>query len=868
MEAKHYLSKTLYTLMLFTCAGILITELLGALFLMRVIKADTVVLGANQFLFYLFLVCLCLLWTLYSYLWFNGNLPSRKTLIGFAAGTAAEVAMLVANLFSGSIYAFNAAGVYTRGDAFPLFIAFCYLFLVIAVAGTAFNAVRRQHEDHRQNLLLFLLFFLFPICGPVLQYFFPDYSLMGISEAIALLTVYVTIQQRTATSHAVEMAHFQDEVIQYERSLENLLAVRPDALSVFRFNLSRNTYRAEGGSSPLIEHLATEGAVDEFFDAVASLITDDSEAQHFRKVLNRSHLLQLFDEQTTHLSLRYHRATDNGESRLVKTYFSMLRNPRSNDIEAIAYSLDIDKEDKEERVISAIANCEYDYIALIDARSRMIHYQYSSQDAARTALFEIGDYDTVMKRALTAACDDAECESAFEHVSFETVSHALSGQDEYSVILSCRDESGRMLQKKHSYRYLDRKHTEILFLRNDVTEETRQERARSEELQTALLEARHANDMKTEFLSNASHDMRTPLNAIIGYTELARTSSDDNAIQDYLGKISQASSLLRSLINDTLDLSKIETGMITLKPAPVNHHELLAKIVAAVHPAMDKKHIDFVLDDDIEAEMVEADALRVQEVFINLLSNAIKFTPEGGTVTLNATTCVDDDADCVHDRITVADTGRGMSPDFVPKMFEPFAQELTPDTVIAGSGLGLSIVKRLVDMMSGTIEVESQLGKGTRITVCLDFPRADAGQARVASNAPVDRTLKGRRVLLVEDNAMNMEIAKMLLEQRDMIVTCAENGQVACRLFAESELGGFDAILMDIRMPVMNGLEAARAIRQMNRADSACVPIIALSADAFDDDVQESLDAGMNAHVAKPIDPAVLFAALGKALEG
>ena len=420
-------------------------------------------------------------------------------------------------------------------------------------------------------------------------------------------------------------------------------------------------------------------------------------------------------------------------------------------------------------------------------------------------------------------------------------------------------------RKKLSHCWLDSSKREILIIKSDVSEVYRQEQKQLKKLQDALLAAKQANEMKTEFLSNVSHDMRTPLNGVIGYTKLAINSSSGSAMRDYLLKIMQSGEVLLQLINDTLDLSKIETGNITLKPEPVDCSGFINRVVTSVGPSMSEKGICFTLDDSRGTRgCCLADALRLQEIILNLLSNAVKFTPRGGRVEF-IVECVEEDEKCVKERFIVRDSGVGISESFLPRIFEPFSQERTAETAdIGGSGLGLSIVKRLVEMMGGTIGVKSELGRGAEFTVCLNFERADAAAAPVAEEAQDVVTLLGKKVLLCEDNPVNTEIARTLLEASGIEVTCAANGRQGVEIFAASAPGSFDAILMDIRMPVMKGYEAAESIRALTRPDAATVPIIAMSADAYDDDVRRCLASGMNGHIAKPIDTELLFKELSR----
>lgn len=535
-------------------------------------------------------------------------------------------------------------------------------------------------------------------------------------------------------------ARYEDDYRKYENSLEELFSVSPESLCIFHLNLTKNLITEEHGTSPFVKALLRGNGVDELFRNIAGIITDQEDAAHFSEIFNRQHLLEEFSRMHPQILLKYHRMIDEKESHLVKTSLSMLKNPDGGDIEAIVYSSDIDRQEKEEQVISAITNREYDYIALIDAKTEKINYQYTSRKAADSVYFRMGNYNESMKEAIAQMYVPEERGHYYEQISFGKVLEALSRQEEYSYIFSCNDTAGQSRQKKISFRYLDEKKREILFFRSDITEEMRQEREQSDRLRTALNEAQHANAMKTEFLSNVSHDMRTPLNAVIGYTDLARKTEDPAVQTAYLDKIDKAGKILLSLINDTLDLSKIENGIITLKPVPVSCDEVVKKVVSSVKPAMDEKRIHFVLDNSraVMAE-IRVDPLRLQEIFINLLSNAVKFTPEEGRVEL-IIECVRLEDRCVHDKITVRDTGCGMSSDFLPKIFEPFTQERQAATAdVGGSGLGLSIVKKLVDMMDGRIEVQSELGKGSAFTVWLDFERTDS---RTSSRAARKRHLK------------------------------------------------------------------------------------------------------------------------------
>jgi len=393
-----------------------------------------------------------------------------------------------------------------------------------------------------------------------------------------------------------------------------------------------------------------------------------------------------------------------------------------------------------------------------------------------------------------------------------------------------------------------------------------EERENKARLMSMLEAAQDASRAKTLFLSNVSHDMRTPLNGVIGYTELALASQNLVDMRYYLSKINDSSHMLMKLIQDTLDLSRFETGTYTLNLAPVYCGEVVDSLLTAIKPQAEAKGIKITVDNS-KAVManINIDSSRVQEIILNLLSNAIKFTPKGGHVEL-IIECLKETPRMIYDKIVVKDNGRGISPQFLPHIFEAFAQERHWDEEnVGGTGLGLSIVKRLIDLMGGRIEVESELDKGSTFTVYLNFERANEKTKQTTKNAidgEVLTCLQDKRILLFEDNALNSEIVVRLLERRGVKVTVATNGKIGLEIFEKSDLDYFSAIIMDVRMPVMGGLEATKALRALERRDAKTIPIIAMSANAYPDDIANAHAAGMNDYLTKPVVPGVMFRTL------
>ncbi len=373
--------------------------------------------------------------------------------------------------------------------------------------------------------------------------------------------------------------------------------------------------------------------------------------------------------------------------------------------------------------------------------------------------------------------------------------------------------------------------------------------------------AEQANRAKSEFLSNMSHDIRTPMNGIVGMTALALSNPDDKGqVQNCLRKITQSSRHLLGLINDILDMAKIESGKLSLNMEQTSLREIVEGVADIIQTQSRQKDQDFELCiRDISDEYVRCDSVRLNQVLMNLLGNAVKFTPEGGRVELEL---YEEEsplgAEYVRAHFRVRDNGIGMSEEFQKKVFETFAREDSARVQkTEGTGLGMAITKYIVDAMKGTIEVESEQGKGTEFRVTLDLetaPKQGADEPLSVTEEISGTTFSGNHVIFAEDNELNWEVADGLLSELGLQLTRAENGKMCVELFEQSPPGYYEAILMDIRMPVMNGYEAAMAIRALEREDAKTVPIIAQSADAFSDDVRKCMDAGMNAHVAKPID--------------
>lgn len=381
-------------------------------------------------------------------------------------------------------------------------------------------------------------------------------------------------------------------------------------------------------------------------------------------------------------------------------------------------------------------------------------------------------------------------------------------------------------------------------------------------LRLSAQKEKEANAAKTDFLSRMSHDIRTPLNVITGSALLAEREQNNEKTTKYLANIDQSSHFLLSLVNDILDLNKVSAGKMELHLAPYTLEQLQEAMNAIIGPLCQEKKLKLSIEMEKTNEAYMLDEVRIKQIFFNILSNSVKFTDSGGLVTLKGTVKAIDENKAMLSFVAT-DNGKGMSKEFQTKMFDPFTQEETGRTTTQqGTGLGLSIVHNLVNVMGGTIQVDSDVGKGTVFHIDIPANRVQNVQDAKKSVSIQTDTLKGKKVLVAEDNSINVSIIKTLLEDKGMIVDVAANGQEAVNKFVTAETNAYDIILMDMRMPVMDGLAATKEIRNSNKEDSKTISIVAMTANAYDEDLKACLDAGMNGFVAKPIDPDIMYSTI------
>ena len=382
----------------------------------------------------------------------------------------------------------------------------------------------------------------------------------------------------------------------------------------------------------------------------------------------------------------------------------------------------------------------------------------------------------------------------------------------------------------------------------------------NDKLEIALKKAEDASLAKTRFLNNMSHDIRTPMNAILGYAQLMDDELNEKDLpkaSEYLEKLQQSGNLLLSIINNVLDMARIESGRMEIDENYGRIEDIRQTLFEIFEDEAEKKNLALHYTISVEHEHILTDVTKVKEILVNILSNAIKYTPSGGSVMINIDELACDEPGYMIARTRVSDTGIGMSQEYLTKIFDAFTREQnTTKSKIAGSGLGMSIVKKYVDLLGGTIDVESELGKGSTFTVTLKHRIADESyyvNKHIEEPGTGSEILEGRNILLAEDNDLNAEIAEAILERAGLKIERVENGIQCVDRIMEMPAGTYDMILMDIQMPKMNGYKATQTIRHLPDKDKACIPIIAMTANAFEEDKREAIAAGMNAHIAKPI---------------
>ena len=708
-------------------------------------------------------------------------------------------------------------------------------------------------------------------------------------EQTARCHVTLTVASSDASGQAQEvLGIIENETAEMNqtRELGRLIqALSSDCFAVleinFRCDRIKLKRRLGGALTVITDFLDQSDSYQNFVTYNLEYFVTEEDRKRYQKMFAADYVMRQLQEHKS-LTVRYKRQLNSQVNDLEARFVDISeKNDGSSAVLAYRYIDDIvrteEKEHRQDAVFRSLGNIFYT-IYYVDVIANT-YQEITAENVIQTWFEPKGAVDENLKKLCANLVAPEFREHMLAFTDMKTLNERMRGKKTISTeyigviahwiqatfVANERDKGGNLLK--------------VLYVTRKINEEKEKELSYQQNLKNAAREAEEANQAKTDFLSRMSHDIRTPLNGIIGMTYLAQQENNPDRTTDCLKKIDTSSKFLLGLVNDVLDMAKAESGRLELHPEPYSAETFYDYFQSVIRPLCEEKNIHFKIDDNTAKDVdVLVDPLRISQVFFNLLSNAVKFTPEGGEVTFRIR----------HERIgndrmritsQVIDTGIGMSEAFQKVIFEPFTQENRTDSAEnRGSGLGLAIVKRIVDAMGGTITVESRINHGTTFTVIteagfvpakhLQGPKEETGKENAGSEEKNYESLAGKHVLLCEDHPLNQEIATVLLQDRKMLVEVAEDGRIGAEMFRRSPEAYYDVILMDIRMPVMNGYEAAQTIRSFDREDAKRVPIIAMTADAFADDIRKCLAAGMNGHISKPVDPLQLYRVLEDEIRG
>lgn len=650
----------------------------------------------------------------------------------------------------------------------------------------------------------------------------------------------------------------------FHRQLDAMLEVDADNLiAKGRHNLTRNNTLFFYGKKDNALKIARNMNYDEAIELLSTTAILEEKKKEIRTTMNREILLQNFAKGKVDGSIEYKRFSKEKDNLWVKIKYSMFEEPDSEDVILFLYTYDITDRVTDERIVSRLSSMEYDGMGLLEVKTHQYMLRNILTKIEGPEVVGKGDFEERVRTRLSQILVPEERDDIIRQFQVDNIVKELQDNDIYYVTYSVTADNHEVRRKKCKFTYLDETKQSILYCRSDITDTYRKEQEQLRRIKEALQVAEDANVAKSEFLSRMSHDIRTPMNTIVNLTKMVKEEIDDKeaALED-LKKIEKSNQFLLLLINDILDISRIEQKSIVLCPQRYSFEEFWEYLYSTFHPLAVEKNIELLIEKNPEDVDVLIDKVRFNQICFNLISNAIKYTPAGGHIAFKVLHGEMKDGVFPCD-IYVIDDGIGMSKEFQKKMFEPFAQEGRAYKSIEGTGLGLPIVKEIVEQLEGTIEVESEIGKGTTFHICINMTALDKEEPLKKKSPASLEGLRGKQILVVEDHVLNQEIAKRLLSNKGMSLKIVNNGKEALEEFKENYFS-YSAILMDMRMPVMDGLTAAKEIRSLSIDKAKQIPIIAMTANAFEEDKEKSAQAGMNAHLAKPINPKVLYETLEK----
>ncbi len=805
---------------------------------------------------------------------------------------ALEIICLIINFFVHCFFWFDENDAYIAGP-----IRYTALWIQIAMFAlssivTFVDALKTKGEEKNRHLAIFF-FSLSMFVAIIFQEQYPllPFYALGCLIGSCILHVYVVGDESSA--YQKMLVQEKDKLQSSAYQLTNYKrAVLSDAIISLEANLTKDElyYGAwkdiEGKEVSLKSLIGFEPpcSYDEYIKTWNKVYTKGTYSDSFFEHANRNALLNAFYQGKTEITFEYETKSVSGKTAWLRRSIDMIQN-QSGEVIAFTSVKDITAQvgqaKREEAYIRAMAN-EYDSITIVSITAedtnndKVINHTRISEN-----LSELIDEETANEvyysRKLQLLADrfvyPEDREQFIENTMRDKLFESFKENTSHTVDF-------RLSNKNGGYLYYQLRFTPI---RNDdgipievvagirsIDAEIRKELGIRQELIDSKIAAEAANRAKSTFLFNMSHDIRTPMNAIIGFTDIAEKHIDDSArVLDSLKKVKMSSNHLLTLVNDVLDMSRVESGTVNIEEEAVNIKMAADNLFSLLNGSAQEKNITLnsVVDESVKHMWIYSDRLHTMRILTNIVSNSVKYTNPGGKITLTTEELPCDKEGYGRYRYTVTDTGIGMSKEFLTHVFEPFSREQSATkSGVIGTGLGMSITKSLVELMGGTIEIESELGVGTTVRVEFENKFAEPVKPQMPENMISSINLKGKKILLVEDTEFNVEIIMETLGEEGIIIDVADDGDVAVEKMRNAEEGQYDVILMDIQMPKMNGYEATKAIRALPNEYAANIPIIAMTANAFEEDKKNAYEAGMNAHIAKPVDMQKLLLALSEIL--
>ena len=672
---------------------------------------------------------------------------------------------------------------------------------------------------------------------------------------------------------------------QYNNEVRMLhTAVKANLLAKAHFDLTENKLLDYIRHSPNALNLSVGCDYEFFYEQLLEVILSQEEQLMVADKLDMGNLMHICAQNNSTFSMEYKRHCEDLSPIMVECTVSLFAN-KNGHTECFFCFYDITNKFINYTIADKLNELGYNRAALVNNLTGTMTFYSKNTGVIENTPEQPLFYDQELLDNICQSIPDKEKGQAlYQQLNLDAITaylddHEQEGMFDFSFDFWEGAEHKYTRQRVQAC-YLDSSCTSIFIIQSDITKQYQKEREQLQKLEEALAMADKANTSKSMFLAGISHDMRTPLNGILSFTDFALKTESQSQQKYYLTKIRQSGELLLSLINDTLNLTRIESGKVTVNPEWVDTKAMLDTVIAGVSMSANERQLSLNIHRESDLPpYIFMDKLKMQEVLLNILSNAVKFTKPGGSVTLDLSVIppkqqTPQELAAVQSvqhkwiRMVIQDTGIGISQEFLPHLFDAFAQEESTEVANPnGTGLGLSIAKKYMDMMGGSIQVRSKLNQGTTFELHLMVEETE--EKANAHSSGVEHCHFGHlHILLAEDNALNQEIAQMLLTSKGANLDIVSNGQEAVNKFEATPPGCYQLILMDIRMPVMNGYTAAEKIRHSQHPDGADIPIIAMTADAYEDDIKHCMAVGMNGHISKPINPDKLYSEIAKCCNG